>query len=192
MENKFIIFGLITICWILGTISFGFNVDVPQSSSKNFEIAKLIFVSIGAYGVIMATYFNIYNTLESTQNIKEQINFSRIENSFKFVERWDTPSLKEARDLTREIGKDRHTIADADLIGRISKDKDLERSVITTFNFWEGIYISIQHKRVDECLLKETFSVVYCNMFKRFEVWIETIDPTVKKHLENLYNLWSC
>lgn len=191
MENKFIIFGLITICWILGTISFGFNVDVPQSSSKNFEIAKLIFLSIGAYGVIMATYFNIYNTLESTQNIKEQINFSRIENSFNLVERWDTPSLKEARDLTREIAKDRHTIADADLMGRISKGKDLERSVITTFNFWEGIYISIQHKRVDECLLKETFSAVYCDMFKRFEVWIKTIDPTVKKHLEKLYDLWS-
>jgi len=185
---------VLTFCWIIGTIGLILLIQVPQNSSRSFEIVKLLFLSIGGYGVVMATYFNIYNSLENTQYIKDQINFTKTENSFRFMERWDSPSLKQARDFTREVKKERSKISDDELRNRILNDKELERSVITAFNYWEEIYMSIQHKRVNEDVLKKAFDSTYCDMYDRFKVWIDSYeknDPEGYTQLANLYRLWS-
>lgn len=194
MEKKYIIFFVISFCWILGTIGLAFNVDVPPGSSKNLEIIKLTFLSFGAYGVITATYFNIVNSVESTQNIKDKINFDKTENSINFIERWDSPSLKQTRDFTRKIIEECSKISDEDLIKRISENEDLKRSVITEFNFWEGIYLAIKYNNANEDLLKSAFKDTYCITFDVFKVWLKHMEreyPEGIKNLENLYRLWS-
>ena len=190
---KYIIFIIITICWILGTIGLTFNIDIPQGSSKNLELTKLVFLSIGAYGVITATYFTVQNSFESTKNIKAKIDFDKTENSMKFIERWDGPSLKEARDFTRKILEKRQHIAGNELLTDINTNEDLQRSVITTFNFWEGMYFAIQHRNVNEHLLEEAFWDTYCNMYKTFEIWIDSLKneyPDTTKNLKIFYNRW--
>ena len=154
---KYKIFLLITICWIIGTISLTFNIDVPQGSSKNLELIKLVFLSIGAYGIVTATYFTVQNSLESAKNIKAKLDFDQTENSYKFIEIWDGPSLKDARVFTWKILENRQKIAQSKLLEDIRSNEQLERSVITTFNFYEGMYLAIFHKTVNEELLKNAF-----------------------------------
>jgi len=193
IKNEYKIFYLITICWILGTIGLTFNVDVPQGSSKNLEIFKLVFLALGAYGAIAATYLNIYNSLESSKNIKDKIDFDKKENSFKFIKGWEDPSLKEARDLTRKILDEGHKISEEDLKMRIENDKDLRRSVISEFDFWEGMYLSIECKRVDENLLKKAFKDAYCRKYHRFGAWLKSVEKdyeTTVGHLKKLDDLW--
>lgn len=193
IEMKYIIFLFITICWILGTIGLTFNIEVPQGSSKNLELVKLIFLSIGAYGVITAIYFSVQNSLEGTQNIKARIDFDKTQNSMRFIERFDEPSLKESRDFTRRILKIANTIADMKLLEDIKADEKLERSVITNFNFWEGMYFAILHGYVNENLLKSAFKDNYTLMYKTFEIWIEAQKNDYPEFVENLrmlYNRW--
>jgi hypothetical protein len=190
-ERKWIIFGVITFGWILGTIGLGLTIEIPQNSVRTFEIVKLIFLSFGSYGVVTATYFSAFNTLVSSQNIQEKTNFDRTQNSFRFIERWDEPSLKEARDLTREITKARSSMSDDELKKRILNDPILERSVITAFNFWEGIWISQKHNRINEDLLKNAFAHTYINMYDNFGPWINnTRNSIMKTNLKDLYECW--
>jgi len=143
MERKYSVIIIIGVFWILGTIGFALSIDVPSQYSRNIEIIKLVFLSIGAFGVISATHLNIYNSLESTQNIKNKIYFDKLNNSFQFFEKWESPILKETRDLTREIEENSSKISDEDLKNRILINENLKRSVITEMNFWEGMYLSI-------------------------------------------------
>lgn len=137
----------------------------------------------------MVTYFNVYNSLESAQVIGDRIQFDKTENSFEFIERWDGPSLKEARDYTRQKLKQCDLIAANELKNEIESNEVLERSIITTFNFFEGMYISIYHNRINEELLKESFAILYCRMYEAFKIWIDSQDPVFQKNLKNFYNL---
>jgi len=137
----------------------------------------------------MVTYFNVYNSLESAQVISDRIQFDKTENSFKFIERWDGSSLKEARDYTREKFNHSASIAPNEFKNEIKSNKVLERSIITTFNFFDGMYISIYYNRVNEELLKKSFARTYCKMYEAFKIWIDSLDPVFKKNLKNLYNL---
>ena len=193
IQMKYIIFIIMTICWIVGFMGLTFNIDIPQGSSKNLELTKLVFLFIGAYGVITATYFTVENSLESTRNVKAKIDFDKTDNSMKFIERWDGPSLKEARDFTRIILEKRQNITGNELLKEINSDEKLQRSVITTFNFWEGMHFAIQHKNVNEDMLEEAFWEPYCNMYKTFEIWINSMKneyPDLTKNLQILYNKW--
>jgi hypothetical protein len=116
----------------------------------------------------------------------------KYENSFRFIERWDEPSLKEARDFTREISEKITTISPAQLLYKISTEPGLKKSVITAFNFWEGIWISHEHNRISDKLLKDAFAKTYTDMYENFKHWIEDTrnDPKMRETLKNLYDLW--
>ena len=80
---KWTVFGVITGCWLLGT--FGFEIiGIPKNSDQTFQIFNFTFLSIGAYGVVTATYFSAFNFMESSQNNQEKIRSDRIENSYLF------------------------------------------------------------------------------------------------------------
>ena len=137
----------------------------------------------------MVTYFNVCNSLESAQVIKERIKFDQTENSFEFIERWDGPSLKEARGYARDEVKKRDSTPSDKLKSDIESNQNLEMSVITTFNFFEGMYISIHHNRVNEELLLKSFAIVYCAMHETFKFWIDSQDEVFKKHVNKFYSL---
>jgi len=166
-----------------------------DSTKPAIDIMKFTFISLGGYGVISATLINIWNAWDTSKNISNKIKFDITENSFKYFERWDSPSLKEARDLTRKIKKDASKWSDDELLKKIKDCESTERSVITTFNFWEEIYKSINVNRVDPDLLKESFGEVYCDMYSRFKVWRDDKknnngSGNAMKALDELNKLW--
>lgn len=115
---------LLFIVWVLATWA---TVD---STKPAIDIMKFIFISLGGYGVVSATLINIWNAWDTSKNISDKIRFDIIENSFKYFERWDNPSLREARDLTRQIKKDISKWSDDDLLKKIKECESTERSVI--------------------------------------------------------------
>jgi hypothetical protein len=192
MKLKWSILGILAFIQIIFTLFYASNyIVVPSTSTYIYEVTKFIFLSIAAFGVLFSTLLSSFNSLESTLNIKARIDFDKTENSFAYMLRWDSDSLKEARDETRRIKKIEKDISQNALLKHISDKESLERSVITMFNFFEEIYLSVKAKRVNETILKEAFANVYTGIYERFKEWIakNTADEQ-KKNLENLYETW--
>ena len=165
--------------------------------SNQLEAMKTIVMSLAGFGVLCTTTLTIWNAWETSKNFSEKINFDKIENAFRFTERWDSNSLKEARDLTRKIKKDKPNMSDVDLFEKIYGCEATARSVITMFNFWEEIYRSILAGRVNEQILKGFFGEVYCDVYERFTVWREDTKKKgnyteAVKSWDALYKMWKC
>lgn len=192
MKLKWIILAILFLVWVLFTIFYAIcYVVVPEKSTYNFEVIKFVFLSITAFGVLFSTLLSSFNSLESTSNIKDRIAFDKTENSFSYMRLWDSDSLKEARDETRKIKKIEKDVSQNQLLKEISERESLERSVITMFNFFEEIFLSIKAKRVNENILKEAFANAYIGIYERFKEWItKNIAEEQRTSLENLYNVW--
>jgi hypothetical protein len=193
IKNKWSILGFLSGIWVIFTIAYAFwFITVPLNSSKTFETIKFVFLSISAFGVLFSVLLSSFNSLEATSNIQDRINFDRTGNAFRFFERWDSSSLKDARDMTRAVGKEAKDLSPTEIISRVSNNDDLERSVITMFNFFEEINFAIEEKHVNAKLVEKAFAKSYGNIYKRFESWVEqNIDETQKKHLMDLKRKWN-
>jgi len=111
--------------------------------------------------VLFSALLATFNSLEGTRHISDRIQFDRVENSFRYLQQWDTASLLKARDLFREIAKEKDAFSQDAIKARFKTDSELERSVIYFFNFVEEILLSIESKRVDEDVLKDAFQEVF-------------------------------
>ncbi len=177
MDKKhLIIVGVISIIWLIGAVGF----------YHQTEDLKVLFLAINAFAVVIATYINLISSLQ-------KIKFDKTENTFEYIERWDSALLKEARDFTRELKKEKHKLSEEEILKKIDENKGLERSVITIFNFWQELYLSMIHGRVNGDLLKRSFANIYIDMFERFKPWIykhKDYDPKGTEDLEKLYKNW--
>lgn len=193
MNCKWSAIAILSILYVICIIVYVINyIVVPDTSTYKYEAIKFIFLSISAFGVLFSALLSSFNSLEASLNIQDKIEFDKTENSFAYMLRWDSPSLKEARDETRRIKKIKDDISTNDLLKRISEDESLERSVITMFNFFEEIYLSIRTCRVNDNLLKEVFADLYKNIHERFKEWInQNIVGPQKSNLDNLYEIWN-
>ena len=195
----------IFVIWIICTIIYvSCFLIIPDGASKTYEEARLWFLSISAFGVIFSSLLSSFNSLESSLTTQEKLNFDRVGNSMKYVERWDSPSLMEARDMTRSLKKLKHKLSPEEFCKMIcgsdtdegddEKQLKLQRSVLTMFNFFEGIYFSIEKDIVDADLLKDSFGTVYCDIFDRFTPYLESIikpqNQKLYENLKKLRNMW--
>jgi len=202
LEKKWLILIVLIILWTIFTIVYVICfITVPQNSTKTFEVVKFIFLSISAFGIIFSVLLSSYNSLEASKNVQDRIEFDRIENSFEFMHRWDSPSLKEARDYTRKIKKEKDKFSPEELLKRIEgpykeeneieKQESLKRSIITMFNYFEEIKLSIDHNRVHGEVLKKALREVYLDIFERFQPWLKKRNlESQLKLLEELRNKW--
>ena len=128
--------------------------------------------------------------------------FDRVENAFDYISRWDAPPLKEARDWTRKIEAKKNKLSPDELCSRIegvppeqyasSDQRNLQRSVITMFNFFEELALSIQANRVAETYLRSAFASPYQSMYNRFLPWItRCLDEGQRGHLRSLSQCWT-
>jgi len=113
MRTRIIFVLILLIVWSLASYS------VIDFDGEAANIMTFVFVSLGGYGVIAATLLNIWNVWDASKKISDKIKFDITENTFKYFERWDNPSLKEARDLTRQIKKDIDSWSDNELLKKI-------------------------------------------------------------------------
>lgn len=186
-SNKWNIMGLLFAVWLIFTIVYALNfVVVPEDSTKTYETVKFIFLSISVFGVLFSTLLSSFNSLEATSNIQDKLRYDKTENSFSFIARWDSPSLKAARDITREVRKQENKLSPDEIMKKIKTVSDLERSVITMFNYFEEMFMSIEASRVNELILVEAFADIYVSIYGRFNNWVESQSSQIqKKHLES-------
>lgn len=182
----------LSVSWLLFTIIYSFYfVSVPIDSTRAYETAKFIFTSISAFGVLFTALFASFNSLEASSATKQRLDFDRIENTFSYLVRWDAPGLREARDVTRELKKHEDSLSKKAILEKVQTDQNVERSVITMFNFFEEMYLSIRVGRVDPLILHESLGEAYISIYNRFDIWVkEHLGEKHKKNLAELYNLW--
>lgn len=192
LKRKWLVLSSLAILWLIWTGIHAWQfVTVPEDSTYGFEAAKFVFTSISAFGVLFSVLLTSFNSLEVSLNVRDRIAFDRIENSFEYMRRWDSPVLRDARDETRRIGKEEHQLSQKEINSQIKSNGDLERSVITMFNFFEEIELSIQKDRVDHSSLEKAFASLYVRIHNRFQIWIDTECGEIQQqNLEKLYRRW--
>ena len=180
------------IVWMIGTILYCKYIipDNPKDSTWAIESGKFTLLALSGYGILFTVLLSSFNSLEATQNMLYKIKWDKTENSFGFMERWDSPSIKQARDISRTIRSEHESISIEELIHRVDSEPDLKRSVITMLNFFEEMYLSILADRVDENWLKVAFLDVYKEVYAIFGAWIQRQEDTQKKNLQYLNSRW--
>jgi len=217
MNKGYIVLGLILV--LVFVCLFGlylYFVPIPKEIAERSVWIQFLSMLIAAYGVTSSAIISVYSSIDRKM-------FDIMENTFKMIDRWDSPSLKDARRETIKIKKIKPTISDTELIKRIDgeevkevkDDKDgkedkevkdskdvnedkkcdecteLRISVSSMFNFFEEIYLSIQHKRIKERLIKNAFGETYIDIFNRFNAWTKkNLDEVMMSHLTALKIHW--
>ena len=215
IKKKWHILGVLVIAWLIfTTIYASFFVTVPQlpsppagtapqNTNPPMEIAKFVFLSISAFGVLFSALLTSFNTLEATlaaektaqedrASSEAHLEFERVENAFRYFERWDTPSIKDARNFTRELLDGAGKLSPIAMLDQIATKPNLKSSVITMFNFFEEIAMSINIGRVSEAQMRSAFAEPYCGMVVVFNPWIDAhLQPTQQGHIRELFRKWS-
>lgn len=193
---------------ILSVLTFGFLVFiviysnffvvVPAGSTQVYETAKFVFLSISAFGVLFSVLLSSFNSLEASIYNQDKVKFDRTENSFKYMERWDAPSLKEARDLLRELVTEKNKLSANEVVVRIEGNDNEKRSVITMFNFFEEIELSLQASRCNDGYITQFFKYPYLKVYDMFLPWLDSngkngnkyIGLDMKRSLQGLRRRW--
>jgi hypothetical protein len=186
IKRKWNLLGALTILWFIFTVVYAWRfVDVPTGSTRNFEVAKFVFTSISAFGVLFSALIASFNALEASHTTQQRMDFDRIENTFAYFGRWDSPVLRAVKKVADDMSQNK-------ILDKIRTDPNLERSVITMFNFFEEIYLSIEVGRVSTPLLRDGFGESYASMYGRFQKWIANhLKQKQQKNLAELLKLWT-
>lgn len=81
---------------MLALAHIAYNSTPPTGSSKIIETVKIIFLSLGGLWVVLPTYINAMNAIESRAT-------EQLENTFRLIEKWDDPLMFAARKFTRDL-----------------------------------------------------------------------------------------
>ena len=205
LKTKWTLLIVGAVVWLAFTTfyaSFGIAA-VPQGSTFLMEQTKFVCISISAFGVLFSALLTSYNSIEATLNTLDGLGLQRqlqdeahartaTENSFKFLERWDAPSLRDARDVPRAIQKIEDQLSQKQLLDKIEAETATERSVITMFNYFEEIHLSMVNNRVNEVVLRDALGAAYVSLYQRFKSWIEKhVSAQHQVNLLELFRRWN-
>jgi hypothetical protein len=181
-KRKWTVLSLIAILWAGLTIVWAYAfLIVPLGSTRGYETTRFVFLSISAFGVLFSALLASLNAVEATVNVQDRLLFDRVENSFRYIERWESVALKEARDYTRLLKAEQSAISPTELCRRIEgpvlmehreEQRKLQRSVISMFNYFEEMELAIEASRVEGNFLRRTFKDTYLGIYDSFRPWI--------------------
>jgi hypothetical protein len=214
MEFKWYCVAVFVVAWIVFGCLYGrtiWNSPIPSGSIRAAEMMKFLSFWFAGFGVIYSSLLTSFNALDSAQAMQRKTDFDKTENSFHYMERWDSPSIKEARDATRvtegaadqtkspkqvifEIDGPEKGEPDARSDVEKEKQRNLHRSVVSMFNYFQEIELSIQKGRVNEEVLKQAFAETYVNIHGRFKPWLDKSkknDESGFNDLEALNTRWT-
>ena len=191
LNRKWVIFYCIIILCVLGGIGILINIKKTYTGpDMTLEMVKTAFLILGGLGVILPTYLTVWQSLENNNIHEAKIAFDKNENAFRLIEKWEDATLLEARRFTRRIKDKKNALSNNDLIAEINGDEKLRESLITVFNYWEQVRISIEYGRANETLLQDAMDDIFLDMYVRFEPWILTRSQTYQNDAKKLYLRW--
>lgn len=183
MRYMWLLFWCIVLVVLGGTATIAivvFKSTPPSNSSSPYiEAVKATLLCLGGGGVILSTYFTAVNSFI-------QRKFNVIENTFSIVARWDDPHLFEARKLTRRAKETRDDKSKNELLKEIESDEDLKQSVILVLNYFEHVRFSLETKRIDKVLFKDSLGDVVADIVDRFMPFAEKKGSKVVADLNTL------
>jgi hypothetical protein len=183
---------IIIVLWIIGGYALCWQAhDTTPDPNKTLETIKTAFLVLGGLGVVLPTYFNIWQSVESGKYISDRTRFDITENTYRLIEKFDDPGITEPKSLCREIHYKKTNLSDVDLIKKVNDDPKLKDSVLQVFNYWENVRISIQCNRVDERLLMDSLANAFNQQYDCFKPWIDTRDEKYKSDLIWLKKRWT-
>lgn len=179
------IFGVIGVAWHTFSVAAGIAGAAPS-----IETIKIVFIMLGGLGVILPTYLNVWQSVETANLLDDQVKRHRIENTIKLLEKWDDKSLFDARRFTRELGDKQDSLSPEQIRRQIIENGDLRQSVILLFNYFEFVRISIETDRVDSMIVREQLGQVFSDIYNRCQPWITTRPQQYQDDLKKLDKLF--
>ena len=176
MARKWRILWTFVSLYFFGIIGAGWHTydkTDPSNAEPTIETIKVVFIMLGGLGVIVPTYLNVWQSLETAESLADQARRTIIENTFHLLEKWDDPNLFEARRFTRELKDQQNKLSPDELMSRIDHTPDLRQSVILVFNYFENIRISIVNDRVDASIIKHSLGTLIEDDYQRFKPWLK-------------------
>src|SRR5712675_434547 len=97
--------GFVLLWCLFGGFYFGSRKRHQSQEPRGNRGDTLKFVSFwfAGFGIMFSTLLTSFNSLEATQRSDTQMEFQRTENAFSYMQRWDSPPMHDARDVTRTI-----------------------------------------------------------------------------------------
>lgn len=152
------------------------------------EAIKVVFIMLGGLGVILPTYLNVWQSLETAELLKDQAQRSKIENTFKLIEKWDDKSLFDARNFTRELKEQHSKLSPDQLKSKINQTPELKQSVILVFNYFEMVRVSLKHDRVEASVIGGSLGGFH-DLYDRLRPWVREQEKVYEQDLEDLSKL---
>lgn len=176
MALKWALLCIVVFLYIIGIIGAGwhtYGVTDPSKAVPSVETIKVVFIMLGGLGIILPTYLNIWQSLETARLVEDDARRNIIENTFSLLEKWDDKSLFDARKFTRELKDQKNQLSPDQVKDRIKTTPELRQSVILLFNYFELVRISIEHDRIDPKIVQKSLGPTALDICKRFEPWLE-------------------
>ena len=196
---KWLLFYTITGFFICALFTFNRDMSNKDSELEYIEYFKVNGILFAVYGTIVSIWLSLTKQLESTRLYHEKVINDRRNNSWKLMEKWDSDTIMEARDFTREIKARKNAITNDDLIKEIEesdvdesdKHKNLKRSLISCYNFFETLKTTMDNELSDKEMLKDSFQDVFVDIYTRFEPYTKKYKMTHNNNVvDKLYDEW--
>ncbi len=175
----------ITVLWAVGAIGFYYG-DAPAR-------ADIVFLATNAFAALLAALVTSIAAFREAKSSAQNVRMGTLNNTFAYLEKWDSPLLMQARDLIRKYGSQKNQLSKKTVLDAIKQDQGIERSVITILNFFQDVKLSCDHDRVLEPILRRAFARPYVELYELFELWITEMnrrDPEEGSDLKSLYSQW--
>lgn len=187
------------------------TVYLAKGKHELSDVAEFIAWTVSAYGVLFSAVITSFNLLdaetqrkvdrqEAERNMVEQRTFDKKCRAFGYTDKFDSQPMKEARDITRELKENSSSISEDELVKRIEispedseeervAKRNLKRSVIMMFNFFEEMYLAVINDVIDRDIIMQTFAEMFVDLYKRFSPWLENDKCSVRKQKVEAENL---
>lgn len=195
MKHKWKLFWSLIALYALGIAGFTWHTytasvqlqAIQPTVMPTIEAIKIAFIMLGGLGVMVATFFSVYNSLETARTVDARIQFDRIENTYDLIKAWDAAALLEARKWSRELKAKHKDLSSNQLIAEIEGNANLKQSVILLLNYFDQLRVSVVHGRAVPSILSESLYSTFVDIFDRFKPYIaEKLSAKVMIHLNEL------
>ena len=132
---------IVLLCACGGAVLVNEAYTSAAPDTKKLEAIKTAFLVLGGLGVILATYLNIWQSLESGKQIADKIRFDIGENSYHLIEKFDDPSIGAARLLCRAIHDDKLNYSPAALVKKINDEKNMLKILSCRFSIIGRMFV---------------------------------------------------
>jgi len=111
--------------------------------------------------------------------------------SFECIERWDSSDFRPFRDTIRRFFAKDSNQNKNELYKILESDKDLQRSLVFVFNYFQELSCKIQGDLVDRLIIYNSLGDAYIKIHDMFYGWVIDylhIDTRMKTDLSRLYD----